>query len=136
MNEALKTRWANILTAIVTTITIVQGSLLTNPPFTDEGIFVLGTIFTYLVMALTAWKQYLSPEVSKLGQNITFWVAAISTVAGLSDLVGLFHFNDHIAQYVKLCISILVTIMNVVSKQLFPSIDQKIKMDDLKRQGN
>lgn len=134
MNEALKTRWANILTAIVTTITIIQGSLLTNPPFTEHGIFVWGTIFTYLVMALTAWKQYLSPEVSKLGQNITFWVAAIATVAGLTDLVGLFHFNENIAQYVKLCISILVTIMNVVSKQLFPSIDQKIKMNDLKQQ--
>lgn len=133
MNQASKARIANIFTAIVTILPLIQGTLLTKPPFTDHAIFVLSTVFTYLVMALTAWKQYLSPDVSKTGQNVTFWVAGIATIAGLTDLVGIAHFNDKTAQYVKLCISIAVMIMNVVSKQLFPSFDQKVKMNELKQ---
>lgn len=133
MNSALKVRWANILTAIVAIITIVQGSLLANSPLTPEAVSVVTIVLTYLAMALTAWKQYLSPEVSNKGQNTTIWVAIIATIAGLTDFVGVIHLNDKTADYIKWVLSIVVTVLNILSKQLFPSFDQKVKMNDLKK---
>jgi len=132
MNEATKARVANIFTALVAIITAIQGTFLTNPPFSDQTIFIAGAIFTYLAMGLTIWKQYLSPDVNDTGAKVTIWVAAIATIAGLTDLVGIFHFNEKTEQYVKWFISVLVTILNILSKQLFPSYDQKIKMKELK----
>lgn len=132
MNEKTKAQIANVFTATVAVITIVQGSMLRNPPLSDNAIQITGTIFTYLALGLTAWKQYLSPDVNTSGQKTTFWIAAIATVGGLSDLVGIFSLSDVVQQYISLGISVLVTILNVVSKQLFPSFDQKVKMEELK----
>lgn len=132
MNEAIKAKIANVFTATVAVITIIQGSMLRNPPLSDQAILVVGTIFTYLALGLTAWKQYLSPDVNTTGQKTTFWIAAITTVAGISDLIGIFNLSDTVQQYVSLGISVIVTILNVVSKQLFPSFDQKAKMEELK----
>lgn len=134
MNEATKARIANILTAIVTIVTVIQGTFLTDPPFSQQVIFTIGAVFTYLAMVLTAVKQHLSPDVNSTGVKVTLWTIGITTVAGLADLVGIFHLADGPTQYVKWTISVVVMIMNVLSKQLFPSYDQKAKMIELKQE--
>ncbi len=137
MNKATEARLANIFTALVAVIAVIQGTFLTNPPLSDSTIYTWGAVFTYLAMGLTAWKQYLSPDVANKGVTVTIWVAIIASLAGLTDLLGIFHFNEHVAQTVKWGISLLVTILNVMSKQFFPSYDQKVKMNDLKsKDGN
>ncbi len=133
MNASTKARWSNILTSLVAVIAIIQGGMLTNPPFTDKSVFVLGAIFTYLALAGTAWKQYLSPDVSKTGQKVTIWIAIVATIAGLTDLLPAVNFPDTVAQWVKWGISITIMVINVLSKQLFPSEMQKDKMHDLKK---
>lgn len=135
MNSSLKTRWANILTTLVAIIAIVQGGMLTNPPFTNQAVLVLGAIFTYLTLAGTAWKQYLSPEVSNTGTKVTIWIAIIATIAGLADLLPIVHFPDTVVQWIKWGISISMMIINILSKQLFPSEMQKDKMHELKEQS-
>ncbi len=134
MNEATKARWANILTALVTIATLAQGTFLTEPPFTQQMVFVISSILTYAIMTMTAFKQYLSPDVNSTGTKVTLWVIGIATIGGLSDLIGIFNLQPTVAQYIKLAISFLVMVLNVVSKQLFPSIDQKVKMNELKHQ--
>jgi hypothetical protein len=87
-------------------------------------------------MVLTAWKQYLSPDVSNKGQTVTIWIVAITTIAGLSDLIGLVHLAAKTEEFVKFTISVLVMILNILSKTIFPSFDQKVKMSELKnKQG-
>ena len=134
MNASKKARWANILTSIVATIAIVQ-SAITNPPFSDATIFLLSSIFTYLALAGTAWKQYLSPDVSVTGQSVTIWIAVIATIAGLVDLLPAVNIPPATSQWIKWAISIIIMIINVLSKQIFPSEMQKEKMHDLKKQS-
>ena len=133
MNKATKSRWANILTTIVAVIAIIQGGMLTNPPFTEKMVIVLGAIFTYLTLAGTAWKQYLSPDVSDTGAKVTIWIAVIATIAGLTDLLPFISLPETTTQWVKWAISISMMVINILSKQLFPSELQKDKMHELKR---
>lgn len=133
MNSAKKTRWANILTAIASILAIGQ-TFLTNPPFTPAVIATVSVIFVYATLLATTWKQYLSPEVSNTGAYVTIYIAAIATVTGLADLLNIFHFSAHTAQYIKWAITVLAAILSILSKQIFPSVIQKQKMGELKYQ--
>lgn len=131
MNASSKLRWANILTALASIIAVVQ-TMLTSPPFTPEQVILWGTVFTYLTLAATSWKQYLSPEVSNTGAQVTLWMAVAITAGGLVDILGVFKFSDKTAMYVKWGITVLVAVINILSKQIFPSASQKSRVEDLK----
>lgn len=132
MNTATKARIANALTTVVAIVAIIQGGMLTNPPFTEKMIFVLGAVFTYITLAGTAWKQYLSPDVSSTGTKVTIGIAIVATLAGLADLLPIVNLPDTTVQWVKWGISISMMIINILSKQIFPSEMQKDKMYELK----
>lgn len=134
MNANTKTRVANILTALVSIFAIAQTSL-THPPFTETVVTVGGAILTYLVLTLTAWKQYLSPEISNNGATVTIWIAVAATITGVADLLGFFKVNEVTASYIKLGVSFLTMVINILSKQLFPSVSQVDNMRELKRQN-
>lgn len=132
MNQAAKLKLASLFTVIVTVLATAQGTFLTNPPFTENAIFVASTVITYLIMALTAWKQYLSPEISQAGIKVTLIAAIVATLAGLGDLVGIFKVSETTAQWIKWGISLVVMVLNIWSKGFFPSEFQKDKMAELK----
>jgi hypothetical protein len=133
MNEANKAKLANILTIIVAVIAGAQGTFFTVPPFSEETAFIISGICTYLVMAGTIWKQHLSPEVNgDSSKKVTWVIALIATLTGLVDLLNLVDLAPKTEQWVKLAISSLVTIINIGSKTIFPSMFQKEKMQELK----
>lgn len=131
MNANTKTRLANVFTALVSIFAIFQ-TFLTHPPFTEVIVTVGGAILTYLILVLTTWKQYLSPEISNDGATVTVWIAVVVTLTGLADLFNIFSFSESTSVYIKLGISVIVSIINILSKQIFPSLMQKEKMRDLK----
>ena len=132
MNAALKTRIANILTALAFVFATVQ-TFLTNPPFTAGTIAVVGAIMTYAVLLTTTWKQYLSPEVTNAGARVTLWIALAATLTGVLDMLNVIHFSAIASQYIKWGITVIVAIINILSKQIFPSDMQKDTMHDLKK---
>ena len=132
MNEAAKLRLASIFTTIVAILTSIQGAFLTSPPFTEQFIFTASAVITYVVMALTAWKQYLSPEISDAGIKTTLAVAIIATIAGIGDLLGVFNVSSSTSQWIKWGISVVVMVLNIFSKGLFPSSYQTRRMESLK----
>lgn len=131
MNAATKTRWANILTAIASMLAIFQ-TFLTSPPFSTDQVFTMGAIVTYLTLVITTWKQYLSPEVSNTGGQVTIVIAIIATLTGILDLLNVFHMSDKTEQYIRWGITVAAAILNILSKQIFPSRSQKENMQDLK----
>lgn len=133
MNAAGKSQFANALTAIASAVAILQ-TFLTTPPFPSETVAVMSGICTYLVLGATIWKQYLSPDVSNLGTKVTIWVAVAATLTGALNLVDVFTFSEDTSKWVKWGITVAVAIINIVSKQLFPSEIQKDRMHDLKLQ--
>ena len=132
MNLSQKSKIANILTALTTVFVIAQ-TFLTTPPFTPDAIALWGAIFTYAVLVSTAWKQYLSPEVSNTAVKVTIYITIAATLTGLLSLVNIFHFSDQTSVTIKWVITSIVTLINILSKQLFPSQIQKENMTDLKR---
>lgn len=133
MNAAIKARWANIFTTLVAMITIFQTSLLPTSPFPEQSVVVIGIVATYLAMGLTVWKQYLSPDVDNAGMKITIWIAVATTIAGLLELTPILNLSPKTEEYFKWAISLVVTAINILSKQLFPSVDQREKMIQLKK---
>jgi len=133
MTASLKARWANILTTVASVVAIFQ-TLLTSPPFTIETIALLSGICTYVTLGSTTWKQYLSPDVSSTGTKVTIGIAIAATVAGLLNLVDVFNVGGDTAKWVKWAITVAVAILNILSKQIFPSELQKDRMKDLKSQ--
>ena len=132
-NLAQRAKWTNILTAIATVVGVLQ-TTLTTPPFSVSVVFIFGAVLTYSILVLTAWKQFLSNDISDTGAHVTIIIAIIATVAGLVDLIPIFKVQPLVAQWIKWGISIVVLILNVLSKTLFPSIAQTAKMEELKTQ--
>ena len=133
MNAAIKAKWSNILTAIVVILTTLQ-TFITEPPFTSSQVFPWGGILTIAVSLLTIWKQYLSPDVSATGAKVTLVIAIIATLTGVADLVNVLPIPATTGQYIKWGVSVLVAILNVLSKTIFPSYEQNKRMEDLKKQ--
>lgn len=130
MNAATKTRLSNIITAILPVMAVFQTSL-THPPFSQDAVLIGGAVITYATMLSTAIKQALSAEVNS---NVSKFTLIATAVAGLGDLLNVFQLTDQTQAYIRLGITITVTVVNILSKQLFPSDFQKDKIQELKQQ--
>lgn len=131
MNAATKSQIANVFTSLSLILVVLQ-TLIMTPPFTPHQVYVWGAILTYATLIVTTWKQYLSPDVSNVGSRITIWIAIGATVAGLLDFYSVIPLSENASQWVKWSITLAVAIINVLSKQLFPSEAQKDNMSKLK----
>lgn len=131
LNAAQKLRLANFLTALVSIIAIFQTNL-THPPYDEHTVFLWGSILTYATLLATTWKQNLSPDVSNLAGKVTFWITVAASIAGLADLLPIIHLTPESEQKARWWITVVVTIINVLSKQLFPSDRQKMNMSTMK----
>jgi len=131
MSAAGKSQWANILTAIASIVAIVQ-TFLTTPPFPSETVAIMSGVFTYIAFGCTIWKQYISPDVSNVGGQVTIYVATAATLTGLLNLFDVFHFSEDTSKWIKWGITVVVAVGNILSKQIFPSLLQKNRMNDLK----
>lgn len=131
MNAANKLRWANHLTTATAIIAIFQ-TVLTTPPFNAETVTMLTAFCTLATLVATYGKQYLSPDVSGTGQKVTIWVFAAAVLAGILDFTHVLNLSAGTANWVKWAISTAILVINIYSKQIFPSQLQKSRMQDLK----
>ncbi len=134
MNQATSLKLASFFTGIVAILTVIQ-PMLTTPPFGPNFIVTASAVITFVVMALTVWKQYLSPEVSNSATRITLIAAIIATLAGGLELAGVFNVAESTAVWIRWGVSIVTMVLNIYSKGLFPSQFQKDKMQELRQQS-
>jgi hypothetical protein len=129
---ATQTRWANILTGIVAIVATVQSSLAT-PPFSPESIKIVGGVLAFSSILFTYLKQKLSADVSNKGKNLTFLLIGLpAVIMGAGDMLNLFEFTNTAAHWITWSISVLLMLVTVLSKLLFPSEFQKDKIEELK----
>ena len=133
MNEAQKLKLANILTALASVFAIFQ-TFLTNPPFSEHQILLIGAIVAYLSLLTTAYKQYLSPEVSNAGTRVTLWVFVATALGGFVTLLTNFNLPDAVQQKVVWFLTVIIAIINILSKQIFPSNAQRARINKLSQQ--
>jgi len=131
MNANVKLRLANHLTTITAIVAIVQ-TTLTTPPFNPQTVAVLTAICTLVTLIGTYGKQYLSPEVSNTGQQVTLGVFSAAVLTGILDFTHVLNLSAGTANWIKWGITVATLVVNIYSKQIFPSAEQKVRMKDLK----
>lgn len=132
MNANSKTHLAAALTTIVTIIAVIQTSL-TTPPFNADTVVIAGAILAFLSLSLTALKQYFSAEVNNSGIKVTLWVAGVTVLGGVGNLINIFHVSDTIQHYITWGISVSMAVLTILSRQIFPSNFQQVKNDELRQ---
>ena len=130
ITAAGKSRWANIITALTAILATTQG-VISQPPYNN---FILGGILTFAALLLTSAKQLLSPDVSNKGVWYTVILALGAIVTGALDLFNIIPIDNKIGQTIKLILTVLVAVINILSKQIFPSTDEKNKMYQLSKE--
>jgi hypothetical protein len=131
MNAATKTKIANAFTAIVALIPAIQ-TALTSPPLTQQNVVVAGGVLAFLSLFFTAAKQWLSAEVSMKGVTVTMLLSLLPVLAGIGNLINIFHIPDGVKETINWWISLAAMIINILSKQIFPSQFQTDKNEELK----
>jgi hypothetical protein len=123
MTPETRIRYSNILTILASIIAVMQ-TMLSSAPLSPVALLWASTLLTYSGIVTTAWKQVLSPNVSEKAFVVTVWIAAAATLGGVADLLKLFNLPEQTAQLIRWAITCGVTIINILSKQLFPNTNK------------
>lgn len=128
MNAAKKLKVANALTAVAAVLALAP-LYFTHPPFSEYIVYIGGIIIAYLTLFVTSVKQYISSEVS---DKAAFMTMLALLVAGGADMLNLFGWSDATLQQARQILAGVAAVISIVSKTLFPSAAQKLKMFNLK----
>lgn len=122
-----------LLTIAVAVLTLLQLYVPQMPLINKETAILVSAIFMYLATAFTAWKQYLSCDIStKKALHSTLLIAIIATIGGLNELVNNFgerfiQINSILGQWIRFSLTAIVAMLNFLSKEIFPSQELIIK---------
>lgn len=121
MSSTSKKQLSDLFTLIVLVLTTFQG-LIPAMPITNQGtITLISAVMMFLVTGFTAWKQYLSNEISNEAMGPTLFVALIATMGGLNDLFSLVPLGAVASQWIRFSITAITMILNLASKTIWPT---------------
>lgn len=115
-----------LFTVLLVVFTTIQTGIPSYPIESPTVKAIVGAIFMFLVVGLTAWKQYLSVEIRNTAIWPTLIIALIATLQGLNDLIDAIPFSVTTSTWIKIGISTLAMIFSLISKSLWPSPESKI----------
>lgn len=115
-----------LFTVLLVVFTTIQTAIPSFPIESATTKAIIGAIFMFLVVGLTAWKQYLSVEIRNSAIWPTLFIALVATLQGLNDLIDAIPFSQSTSAWIRIGISTLAMIFSLVSKSLWPSPESKI----------
>lgn len=118
MTRSTATRW---LTGIVVALSVVQPLMVSAPISSSISKAIISAILMFLVVALTAWKQALSVEISNNSLWPTIIIAIIATLGAANNLINAIPISAAFTQWAQYSITLLTALLNVMSKTFFPS---------------
>lgn len=125
MLTAAKSKWVNLFTLLVLLLTTFQGLIPAMPLGNADSISLVSGIVLFLVSALTAWKQYLSVEISNKSLTPTIIVAIIATLGGLNNLFEVVHLSNSAGQWIRFGVTLATAFLNLASKTIWPTAETK-----------
>lgn len=125
----VKAWWTNLIGLLVVVLTVFQGMLGTDmvPKMNTATLSIVSASVMFGVVVFTAIKQYLSEEIANKAVKRTLIILAIAIVGGANDFFQVINFGEIANQWIRFFITGIATILNVYSKQLFPTPDTKTK---------
>lgn len=122
MSSTQRSTIAKLLTVVALLLVTFQGLI---PAIPLQNTTLISAVVMFLVTAVTAWKQYLSDEISNAGIRPTLFVAIIATLGGLNELFNVIHFSGTTGQWIRFAITFITAFINVASKILWPTSKTK-----------
>lgn len=127
---------------IYTTLTFVfafMQTLLPSMGFTEFTSSIVTTVLITLVSVFTIKKQRISIEINNKAQIVTWVLIAVAALGGLNQLLDVVNLSDIWQGRLRTIVAALIGILNIVSKNLFPTdearVVEKTKVD-LKTMSN
>lgn len=127
---------------IYTTLTFVfafMQTLLPSMGFTEFTSSIVTTVLVTLVSVFTIKKQRISIEINNKAQIVTWVLIAVAALGGLNQLLDVVNLSDIWQGRLRTIVAALIGILNIVSKNLFPTdearVVEKTKVD-LKTMSN
>lgn len=114
-----------MFTFLVVTMTALQGVIPQMPVDSESTRTVISAIVMFIVVALTALKQFYSVEIRNGAIWPTIIVAAVAVLGGANDLINAIHVNDTLGQWLRFGITTASMILAVSSKSLWPTTESK-----------
>jgi hypothetical protein len=124
MSLTTRKQLSDLFTVLVLILTTFQGIIPTMPIPSPSSVTLVSAVVMFLVTGLTAWKQYLSVDISNAAMTSMLVVAVIATLGGLNDLFSVIHFGSTAGQWIRFSVTAVTMILNVLSKTLWPAPQQ------------
>lgn len=125
MAQITRSTVTRIFTGILVFLTTIQAAVPQMPLGNENTGTLISAIIMFLVVAFTAWKQYLSVEIRNGAILPTIIVAVVATLGGLNDLVNVIHLSATGNQWVRLAITSTSMMLGIFSKTLWPTDESK-----------
>lgn len=122
-----------IYTALALIFAFVQ-TLLPTMKFDEVETTIATTILLTLVSVFTLMKQRVSVEINKNAKILTWVLIGIAALGGINELVGnlptdiafKIHISNLWQERLRTIIAALIGILNIASKNLFPTEEGKV----------
>jgi len=125
MQQITRSGVTRLFTGILVFLTTVQAAVPQMPISNESSRAIVSAILMFLVVAFTAWKQYLSVEIRNAAIWPTVIVAVIATLGGLNDLINVIPLSPTTNQWVRLIITTITMMLGIFSKSLWPTDESK-----------
>ena len=122
MKKETVLKWLTGLAVVLGSIQLLVPTMPVQDPSTLKWV---SAILLFLTAGVTIWKQYLSDLISNSAATVTWVIAGLATIGALNELVDQVEINNAVAQWVRFGVTALTVVLNIYSKLLFPSQEQK-----------
>lgn len=114
-----------MFTFLVVTMTALQGVIPQMPVDSESTRTIISAIVMFIVVTLTAIKQYYSVEIRNGAIWPTLIVALVAVLGGANDLINVVPVNETMGQWLRFGITTMSMILAVSSKSLWPTTESK-----------
>lgn len=116
---------SRLYTNIALSATFAQ-TMLPTFHFSDTVTGIITTVLLTTASVFTILKQRVSVEINKDAVILTWVLAGIAALGGLNDVIGQISLTDIWQDRLRTLIAALIGILNIVSKELFPTPEGKV----------
>lgn len=131
-----KTKLPGYLFTIAYILTAFQLVIPLIPDINEPTRTLISAIVIFLVSATTIWRQYISKYIEDGAVKYTLAAALIAIIGGLNDFFNFVHFSDSVSQWIRFAITFIIMVINIISKEAFPTFLQKIKEREQEAEKN
>lgn len=121
-----KSNITRLITGLIVIFTTFQASVPAMPITDQITKTIVSATFMFIVVALTAWNQYLSVEIRNGSMWPTFIIAVLAVLGGFNDLVNAVPISPALGQWLRFGITTITAILNISSKTLWPTYESKV----------